>query len=544
MAQKYDLKSDEVRTTLVSSLEQLSTVCDALEKRITAKFDKLTKDTVGVAHQNSGKIEQLDGTLVKCMQETELMSSMIEKIDSRVNAHYAHHNKATQQIIDDCTPRFLALEATTQETNRKVNENNENVTAICSELNVKFTNKVEGLEVMTSGIRDDLEDRHKTVTTFCASLDKTVQDQHAHFVSLHEGIENKLSAHMVDIVKRVDYEHENFTSICSALDQKTSESSLELSEKISLNTDSITDNKRQFTSICDGMDTKFTQQTMVLSQKHDDLTSKVQEVADTIPKGDIRLEGMIKAETRRAQDALAEQGDLIAERYKKLEERHAERVHLQDQRVEELVSTVTENNQRLTQANNAVDQKFSACVSRLDGSLKDIAETIEKNHRQGAQHYARIEKKLEEATAPLPGQIDHIRQHFTERCDETAQALRLSESELKAATEALGLEFAATSNALSRTAEVDKKEHTRRLDRLETGLAEASDRFVAELAAVTRKTSEETAALADRIVNHTKHFAGVVANVEHNFAEKHSYIVRFVTPTSRMCSCCLFLAPT
>ena len=215
MNSKFDHKADEIRTTLVSSLEHLSTVCDGLEKRVTAKFDQCVLETSAVAHQNTGKLEQLDSALLKWMAETELMNEMIEKIDSRVNQHYTHQNDESTRIREELTLRLVLLEDQTAATDRAVMANHEHVTATCGELNVRITNKTEALEVQANGNRDSILDKRQTATTFLASLDKTAQEQHAHFVSLQEGLDRKFTEHVVALDKRVDYDHENFTAICA-----------------------------------------------------------------------------------------------------------------------------------------------------------------------------------------------------------------------------------------------------------------------------------------------------------------------------------------
>ena len=176
---KFDHKADEIRTTLISSLEHLRTVCDGLEKRVTAKFDKCVLETSAMAHQNTGKLEHPDSVLLKWMAETELMNEMIEKIDSRVNQHYTHQNDESTRIREELTLRLVLLEDQTAATDRAVMANHEHVTATCGELNVRITSKTEALEVQANGNRDSILDKRQTATTFLASLDKTAQEQRA-----------------------------------------------------------------------------------------------------------------------------------------------------------------------------------------------------------------------------------------------------------------------------------------------------------------------------------------------------------------------------
>ena len=154
-------------------------MCDGLEKRVTANFDQCVLETSTMAHQNTGKLEQLNSALLKWMAETELMNELIEKIDSRVNQHYAHQNDESTRIREELTLRLVLLEDQTAATDRAVMANHEHVTATCGELNVRITSKTEALEVQANGNRDSILDKRQTATTFLASLDKTAQEQRA-----------------------------------------------------------------------------------------------------------------------------------------------------------------------------------------------------------------------------------------------------------------------------------------------------------------------------------------------------------------------------
>ena len=252
------------------------------------------------------------------------------------------------------------------------------------------------------------------------------------------------------------------------------------------------------------------------------LDDQLPPLRDSIGKGDLRLEGLVKAETRMRADKMLEQFEMLADKTVKLEKRHVEKTRIQDTRVDEIASAVSENNQRHTQANNSLDQKLSACVTRLDGTMKDIPVQMEKNHRQVTAYCERLDSAITEATKPIATQLDHFRQHFTERCDEVDKNLLEGLTELRSKTEGLLHKFTATSEEISRTCELDKREHVVRLDALEAGLSSASENFVKEMVALQTRFSGEAAALTDRIQGHTKHFASTVANVEQNFAEKHS----------------------
>ena len=162
----------------------------------------------------------------------------------------------------------------------------------------------------------------------------------AHFVSLQEGLERKFTEHVVALDKRVDDDHENFTAICASLDQKDSEHSLEPSRKLGKLTEAVSENRRQFTSICAGMDTKFSDRIAMNEQKVGLLDDQLPPLRDPIGKGDLRLEGLIKAEARVRADKMLEQFEMLADKTVKLEKRHVENTRIQDTRVDEIAASV------------------------------------------------------------------------------------------------------------------------------------------------------------------------------------------------------------
>ena len=121
---------------------------------------------------------------------------------------------------------------------------------------------------------------------------------------------------------------------------KDSEHSLEPSRKLGKLTEAVSENRRQFTSICAGMDTKFSDRIAMNEQKVGLLDDQLPPLRDPIGKGDLRLEGLVKAEARVRADKMLEQFEMLADKTVKLEKRHVENTRIQDTRVDEIAASV------------------------------------------------------------------------------------------------------------------------------------------------------------------------------------------------------------
>ena len=131
---------------------------------------------------------------------------------------------------------------------------------------------------------------------------------------------------------------------------KDSEHSLEPSRKLGKLTEAVSENRRQFTSICAGMDTKFSDRIAMNEQKVGLLDDQLPPLRDPIGKGDLRLEGLVKAEARVRADKMLEQFEMLADKTVKLEKRHVENTRIQDTRVDEIAASVDCGGRRATPA--------------------------------------------------------------------------------------------------------------------------------------------------------------------------------------------------
>jgi chromosome segregation ATPase len=529
MDSKFDQKTDEMRTTLVSSLEHLTVVSDGLEKKVTDGLLTLEADMNAKYDVHESKVEEIGGSILAAHSELGLMNEFMSKLDNRVNLNYGHFTNVLETIDEKLRPRLSKIEEDLHTTDLKVDAHHEHFSEICNELNVKFSNSVEALQVQAVTTREQIDENHQTIASFAANLDGTVREHHKHFEELHAEVATKVKDATQSVNTRIDEEREHFTAICASLDQKSTEACLELGHGLSSVSTDVIKHHREFTNICDGIDRKFSEKAQIDDQRAAGLKDAMNETQASMKTLGAELEHEIRAEATTRGEKMSEQFQELTQLATKIDKRYMEKTRAQDDRMSEINSVVTQNNQRLTQANSSLDTKLTSHVQRLGGIVKDLSIQMEKNYKQITAYCERLDASITTVTETITAQVEHNRQHFTERCDDLDKSLLERVMELRSQQETAHQHFTSITQETARVCDANHRQNEVRLDNLDLGLSSAIQQFVENSAVLQAKFTKEINDQTERISNHTKHFATTVANVEQTFNEKYNMTTDTIT---------------
>eukprot|EP01047_Picozoa_sp_COSAG01_P012597 COSAG01_NODE_571_length_15312_cov_149.180175_5_plen_2319_part_01 len=529
LEKKMDDDLAEMRQTVTSNVEHITSSSQALEQQLSDQQAALGAKLAQKNEEQDTRLHQAEVSVVDCHNEVRLLNEVTDKLNGRIDQNYSHFSTGIAQMDAKFVQETQQAKERLDQAERALVDNNRDVLAVCEEIKTTLSDRLDSLDEHRLDIDRQVEDNFKQTSDFCTQLDKTAQEQHTLFTKLHADLDNKLSAQSFAVKQDIESEHDHFTNICASLDEKFSVVSDACTGRISQLADEVTANHDQVTQMYTNMDKAASEH----MQKHSEAIAALQtglSAAQSSLRGQLgKLEGDLKKESQARIEKSAQHYEHFTATSTKLDTHFSEKMQVLSNRIDEVGTLSLQKIQTLNNSNSKLEQHLDTNIQRIDSSLKEQQGIAERNRRQLAQQYEQIDARASDIETKSLETAEANRVHFAERCDAIDTSLLQRTNDLASQLKEFQVQSTARTTALSNDMDNKHAEHGGRLATLDETVNANGEKFGRMNAELQDKTAQELNAQAERIQDHSKHFAAAVAIERQTYTEELNKVLARVT---------------